>query len=328
MSDGQRRALVTGITGQDGSFLAEQLLGRGYEVVGLVRGAAARDLGLVEHLRARLRLLAGNLADAATLTDAVRETAPDEVYHLAAPTFVPDSWEDPVRTLQAIYGSTAALLEAIAAHAPGARLFCAGSGDMFGDAPESPQREGTPCRPRNPYATAKLAAHQLVGQLRDRDGLFACSGILYNHESERRPERFVTRKVTRAAAAIKLGRQAELVLGDVSAVRDWSFAGDVMHGAWLTLQQDAPADYVFASGTGHSVAELVAAAFGHVGLDPERHLRVDPALARPREAVAPIGDPGRARERLGWSPTLDFATLVARMVDADLRRLGDRTDAA
>ena len=321
MSAPPRRALITGVTGQDGSFLAEQLLERGYEVVGLVRGEPSRSLGAAERLRVRLRLLVGDLADDRTLCDAVRDAAPREIYHLGAPTFVPASWEDPAGTLNAIYGSTAALLRAIAAHAPAARLFLACSGDMFGDASVSPQREDTPCRPLNPYATAKLAAHQLVGQLRDRNRVFACSGILYNHESERRPERFVTRKVTRAAAAIKLGLQDELVLGDVSAVRDWSFAGDVMHGAWLALQQDVPDDYVFASGIGHSVAELVDAAFGHVGLDPQQHLRTDPALARRREAVAPIGDPTRARERLGWSPTLDFATLVARMVDADLRRL-------
>ena len=234
---------------------------------------------------------------------------------------MPDSWKYPALTLAAIAHSTAALLEALRDHDRGARLFVAGSSEMFGDTPESPQCEETACRPRTPYATAKLAAHQLVGQLRDHDGLFACSGILYNHESERRPESFVSRKITRAAAQIKLGLARELVLGDLDAVRDWSFAGDVMRGAWLMLQQEQPGDYVLASGVPHTIAELAEAAFAHVGLDARAYIRVDPELVRPSEATRPVGDPRRARERLGWEPALDFEQLVARMVNADLRIL-------
>ena len=329
MTDRRPRALVTGISGQDGSFLAEQLLERGYRVTGLVRGdgAGRANLGSVEHLRDRLAVVRGDLTSPDSLRAAVAQADPDEIYHLASPTFVPDSWGAPGRTLQEIYGSTATLLAAVSEHSPGTRLFVAGSGEMFGDAPSSPHREDTPCRPRSPYGTAKLAAHQLVGQMRDRDGLFACSGILYNHESERRPERFVSRKITRAAAEVKLGRRRELYLGDLSAVRDWSFAGDMMEGAWLALGADAPADYVFASGVGHTVADLVRAAFDHVGLDPGRYLRTDPELVRAPETVAPIGDPRRAREQLGWRPRLSFEALIGRMVDADLVALGGAINA-
>ena len=192
---------------------------------------------------------------------------------------------------------------------------------MFGAAPESPQHEDTPCRPETPYASAKLAGHQLVGQIRAHEGIFACSGILYNHESERRPESFVSRKVTRAAAAIKLGLVQELVLGDLNAARDWSFAPDVVQGAWLALQQTSPDDYIFASGTLHTVGELVEVAFAHLGLDAREHIRVDPSLVRAAETVPQVGDPTRARERLGWRPTLNFEQLIQRMVDADLRSL-------
>jgi GDPmannose 4,6-dehydratase len=200
-------------------------------------------------------------------------------------------------------------------------VFVAASGAIFGAAPESPQREDTPCRPRNPYATGKLAAHQLTGQLRAHDGVFACSGILYNHESERRPESFVPRKITRAAAAIKLGLADQVLLGDLEAVRDWSFAGDIMTGAWLMLQQDRPADYILASGVPHTVADLAEIAFAHVGLHARDHIQVDPALVRPPEPTPIVGDPTRAREQLGWHPTLTFEQLIHRMVEADLRAL-------
>jgi len=315
-----RRALITGVTGQDGSFLAEELLGRGYEVIGLTRRDPADDLGCSEPLRARLSVRRGDVRDETTRVW-ICDLAPDEIYHLAAPTFVPDSWRDPAATMAAIHGSAAALLALVAERLPDARVFVAASGEMFGEAPVSPQREDTPCRPRTPYATAKLAAHQLLGQLRERHGLFAVSGILYNHESERRPERFVTRKITRGAAEISLGRRRTLTLGDLSAVRDWSFAGDVMHGIWLALGHEIPQDYVLASGVGHTVGDLVSAAFAHLGLDPADHVEVDPALVRAPEAVAPVGDPARARAALGWTPTLDFDGLVARMVDADLAEL-------
>lgn len=319
-----RRALITGITGQDGSFLAELLLQKGYDVTGTVREARNEPLGCSEHLRESLSLICVDLLRPDSLKEALLQSRPNELYHLASPSFVPSSWRRPADTMVAIAGSTATLLEAVRDDAPSTRVFNAASGAMFGSTPESPQREDTPCRPQSPYATAKLAAHQLVGQMRSHDGLFACSGILYNHESERRPERFVTRKITRAAAQIKLGLADEVVLGDLDTVRDWSFAGDVMHGAWLMLQQDEPEDYVLASGVGHTVAQLVHLAFAHVGLDAESCVRVDGSLKRGAEPSPQVGDPRRATDRLGWRQTLSFEQLVDRMVDADLKALGQR----
>jgi GDPmannose 4,6-dehydratase len=343
-----RRALITGLTGQDGSFLAELLLAKGYRVTGLLHGSAgtARDVGGAErptgakldptdatldppaaalgasaHLRGRVELLAGDLHDHASLRAAVLEACPHELYHLGAPSFVPASWERPGQTLAAIAGASAALLEAVRDVDPAIRVFLATSGAMFGAAPESPQQEQTPFRPDTPYAVAKLAAHQLVGALRAHDGLFACSGILYNHESERRPEQFVTRKITRAAAAVKLGLAREVVLGDLDAVRDWSFAGDVMRGAWLMLQQERPDDYVLASGVPHTVGEFAEAAFACVQLRAEEHVRVDPELVRAPETTPLVGDPSKARRELGWRPQLSFEQLVQRMVSADLRAL-------
>jgi GDPmannose 4,6-dehydratase len=314
-------ALITGITGQDGSFLAELLLEKGYAVTGLVRGDLDEPLGCSEHLRGQLQLLRGELLEPQTLRAAIERVRPRELYHLAAPSFVPDSWRRPRETVAAITGACAAILEAVRDVSAGTRVFVPASGAIFGDAPESPQREDTPCRPTSPYAIAKLAAHELVGALRAADGLHASSGIVYNHESERRPERFVTRRITRAAAAISLGLEQQLTLGSIDAVRDWSFAGDVMEGAWLMLQQERADDYVLASGVGHTVAELAAAAFACVGLDAERYVRVDPSLVRPPERTASVGDPGKARERLGWKPRLSFEELVERMVQADLRSL-------
>jgi GDPmannose 4,6-dehydratase len=319
--------LVTGVTGQDGSFLAELLLGRGYDVVGMIRPPADEPLGAAEHLRDRLRLVRGDLLDPDSLRAVVADAQPDELYHLAAPSFVPDSWLRPAQTLSAIAESTAILLEAVRDAGGCTRVFVAGSGAIFGSTPDSPQREDSPCWPDTPYASAKLAAHQIVGQMRAHEGVFACSGILYNHESERRPEQFVTRKITRAAAAIKLGLETEVELGDTSAVRDWSFAGDVMLGAWLMLQQDEPDDYILASGVGHTVAEFVEHAFAYLGLRAETHVRVDAGLRRPPEPTPRVGDASRARERLGWRPRLSFEALIERMVDADLRALkasGDR----
>jgi GDPmannose 4,6-dehydratase len=312
---------VTGITGQDGSFVTELLLERGYEVIGMVRESPADPLGSSEHLRERVRIVPGDLLDPDSLRAAVADAQAHELYHLAAPSFVPESWRRPARTLSAIAGSTATLLEAVREHSRDTRVFVAGSGAMFGAAPESPQREETPCRPETPYASAKLVAHQLVGQLRGNDGLFACSGVLYNHESERRPESFVTRKITRGAAQVKLGQADHVVLGDVSAVRDWSFAGDFMLGAWLMLQQDEPGDYVLASGIGHTVLQFAEAAFAYVGLRAEDHVRFDAGLARPPEPTPRVGDSSRARDRMGWQPTLSFDALFERMVDADLRAL-------
>jgi GDPmannose 4,6-dehydratase len=312
-----RRALITGITGQDGSYLADLLLAEGAQVTGLVRDAdRARD-----EVDERIGLLEGDLLDPASLTSAVAEARPGELYHLAAPTFVPDSWDDPTGTIRAIAGATATLLAgAVALHA-GTRIFVATSSELFGDAGESPQHERSPMRPRTPYGVAKLAAHGLVGAMRAHHGLFACSGIAFNHESPRRPERFVPRKVARAAAAIKLGLQDELVIGDLDAVRDWSHAEDVMRAAILALRAPEPGDYVLASGRGRTVGELVEVAFGHAGLDPEEYVRVDPALVRPPEDTPPVGDPTRAREVLGWRPRWSFEAMVGAMVDADLAAL-------
>lgn len=321
MTPGARRALITGLTGQDGSFLAEQLLADGWELTAVVHPESVDDLGSAEHLRDRVTIITGDLLEPESLMKPVAELRPDQLFHLAAPTFVPDSWTRPARTMAAIPVATAALLEAVRDRSPDTRVLVAGSGEMFGDAPESPQREDTPCRPRSPYAAAKLAAHQLVGLVRRRDGVFACSAILYNHESERRPENFVTRKITRAAASIKLGQSDELTLGDTSAVRDWSFAGDIVRGCRLILAHDEPGDYVLASGVGHTVQDLLEAAFAHVGLDPQRYVRIDPGLVRAPEEVPPVGDPSRARRELEWEPTITFEQLVARMVDADLSEL-------
>jgi len=314
-------ALITGITGQDGSYLAELLLEKGYEVTGTVRDVEQRSLGCSEHLRGRLQLVRGELLEPDTLLAAVESVRPREIYHLAAPSFVPASWREPGESARAIVGSCAALLEAVRDLDRDTRVYVSASGAIFGDASESPQREDTCCRPSTPYAIAKLAAHQLVGALRAHEGLHASSGIVYNHESERRPEQFVTRRITRAAAAISLGRARELTLGSLDAVRDWSFAGDTVRGAWLMLQQDEPGDYVLASGAGHTVAEFADAAFAAVGLRAEQYVRVDPALVRAPERTASVGDPTKARQRLGWQPRVSFHELVQRMVQADLRSL-------
>jgi GDPmannose 4,6-dehydratase len=291
-------------------------------VVGLVRGAAERrGLGSAEHLRGQVELLSGDVLDPVAFREAIARAGTSEIYHLAAPSFVPASWERPGETLAAIAGSTATLLTVVRELELPVRVLVAASSEIFGDAGESPQNEDTPCRPRSPYAIAKLAAHQLVGRLREHDGLHASSAITYNHESERRPERFVTRRITRAAAAISLGRQDELELGALDAVRDWSFAGDIVQGAWLMLQQQEPGDYVLASGVAHTVAEFAHAAFACVELDAERYLRVDEARVRAPESTPSVGDPRRARERLGWEPELSFEQLVERMVRADLREL-------
>jgi GDPmannose 4,6-dehydratase len=314
-------ALITGITGQDGSFLVELLLEKGYAVTGLLRGDLERPLGAAEHLRGEIGLMHGDLLVPESLREAIARVRPDELYHLAAPSFVPASWERPAETLAAIAGSSAAILEAVRERSGDTRVFVSASGAMYAEARESPQREDTPPGPGSPYAIAKLAAHQLLGAMRREAGLHASSGILFNHESERRPERFVTRRISRAAAAIAQGRQRELRLGSLEAVRDWSFAGDIVHGAWLMLQQERPDDYVLASGEPHTVADFARAAFACVGLDADEHVRVDPALVRTPERTLNVGDPTRARERLGWRPRVSFEQLVERMVRADVHEL-------
>jgi GDPmannose 4,6-dehydratase len=316
-----RSALITGITGQDGSFLAELLLAKGYSVTGVIRGNIEEPLGSSEHLRGQLALVRGDLLEPETLRAAVERSRASEIYHLAAPSFVPASWQRPGETTRAITGSCAAILEAVRDSDWDARVFVATSGGMFGEAPESPQREETPCRPTTPYGIAKLATHQLVGLLRAHDGLHANSGITFNHESERRPEQFVTRRISRGAAAISLGLQHELTLGSLDVIRDWTFAGDIMEGAWLMLQQDQPGDYILASGIPHTVRELADVAFACVGLEAERYLRSDPSRVRAKESTPNVGDPSKARERLGWEPRVTFVELVERMVHADLRSL-------
>jgi GDPmannose 4,6-dehydratase len=321
VSAGARRALITGIAGQDGSYLAEQLLADGYEVHGIIRPPIAEPQPNIEQIRDRLELIEGELLEPGTLKAAIERTRPHELYHLAAPTFVPDSWLDPAGTVTAIAGVTAELLEAVRAVDPETRVLIATSREIYGDPPESPQNELTPCRPISPYGVAKLAGHQLVGVLRARYGLHASSAILYNHESVRRPEYFVTRKVTRAAAAISLGLEGELVLGDLDAVRDWSAATDVMRGVRLMLAEPEPGDYVLASGVGRTVRELVRVAFACVDLDPDQHLRLEPDPLRARERTPAVGDPSKARERLGWEPRVGFEELIGEMVAADLARL-------
>jgi GDPmannose 4,6-dehydratase len=305
------RALVTGVTGQDGYLLAEQLLRDGVQVFGLARRADA-------DVPAGTRVLAGDLNDADSLRAAVREARPDELYHLAAPTYVPASFEDPERTRREIVGATEVLLEA----AGDARVFCASSAEIFGEAVESPQNEESVRRPRNPYGEAKLAALEAVAQARSR-GVHAVAGILYNHESTRRPERFVPRRVSVGTAMIKLGLADELTLGDLEAVRDWSAATDLMRGATLALRHDTPDDYVLASGVGRTVQELVDVAFAHVGIDPAGRVRIDPQFTRGVEEVPLVGDPSKARRVLGFQPQVSFEELIGDMVDFALERLGD-----
>lgn len=315
------RALITGIGGQDGSYLAERLVADGFEVVGMVRPPVNRELPNLSDLDGAYRLVPGDLADAPSLRRAVDEVQPDVLFHLAAPTFVPDSWADPTSTLAAIAGGTATLLAAVAAASRATRVVVAGSAEIFGDSGQSPQSERSPMRPQSPYGVAKLAAHGLVQAMRAHHGLHASSGILFNHESPRRPERFLPRKVTRGAAAIKLGLADELVLGDLQATRDWCDARDVVRGLQLMAAAEEPGDYVLASGVAHTVQDLVDAAFGAAGIATEGRIRVDPAFVRAPEATQPLGDPTRARERLGWEPEISFERMIGDMLAADLRDL-------
>ena len=320
-----RRALITGVGGQDGSYLAELLLEQGYEVIGLDRTADGHDVPNLAAVRDRIAYVQGELLDPDSLRGAVDATRPHELYHLAAPTFVPDSWADPTETMQAIAGGTSALLAAALAQPQRPRIWVAASSEVFGDAGESPQHEASPMLPRSPYGVAKLAALGLVRTMREHHGLFAAAGITYNHESPRRPPHFLPRKVTRGAAAIALGQADELVLGDLEAVRDWSDARDVVRAAWLALQADAPGDYVLCSGVGHSVRDLVQTAFDAAGVTGpiEDHVRVDPAFVRPPEPVPLVGDPSHAREALGWEPQVSFAAMIGEMVAQDLAELRD-----
>jgi GDPmannose 4,6-dehydratase len=320
-----KRALITGIGGQDGSLLAELLLEEGYDVVGLVRpGAAAyENLAAIEE---GVGLYEADLLNQTSLAQALRAARPTEVYNLAAPSFVPASWAQPVQTAEFAAVGATSLLEAIRHVDPSIRFYQASSSEIFGDPPETPQTEATPLAPITPYGVAKAYAHFSARSYRHRYGLFTCSGILYNHESPRRPLQFLPRKVSHGAAAISLGLQDELVLGDLDARRDWGFAGDYVRAMWLMLQQDEPDDYVIASGEDHSVRDLAECAFAHVGLDWSAHVRVDPALERgAAELHRLVGNAEKARRLLGWEPELDFTQLVHLLVDADLARLQTAT---
>jgi GDPmannose 4,6-dehydratase len=318
---GSRRALITGISGQDGSYLAELLLTKGYEVFGIVRGAPTAHYDNLEAVRDDLTLLQGDLLDHMTLLEAIDRIAPHELYNLAATTFVAASWHQPVMTAQFTAVGVTAMLEAIRITNPQLRLYQASSSEIFGATTESPQTETTPFRPYNPYGVAKLYGHLTLGAYRERYGLHLSSGIAYNHESPRRPPEFVSRKVTRAAAAIKLGLQDELRVGDLGATRDWGHARDFVEAAWLMLQQDEGDDYVLATGRSRSVGELIDTAFGHVGLTPDDRVVVDPEFVRPRDPVPLVGDPSKARAKLGWTHRTSFAEMIGEMVDADLARL-------
>jgi GDPmannose 4,6-dehydratase len=315
------RALITGVAGQDGSYLAELLLEHGYEVFGIVRGSPQARYPNLAGVQDDLRLLQGDLLDQMTLLDAITRAEPDELYNLAATSFVPASWRQPVMTAQFTAIGVTSMLEAVRITKPDLRVYQASTSEMFGATTESPQHELTRFVPHNPYAVAKLYGHLMVSTYRERYGMHASSGILYNHESPRRPPEFVSRKVTRTAAAIKLGLASELQLGDLEARRDWSFAGDVAEAMWLMLQQDAGDDYVVCSGVSRTVRELVDAAFAVVDLDPEPHVVVNPEFVRPTDPVSLVGDPSKARTKLGWEPRTSFEDLIRIMVEHDLQDL-------
>jgi GDPmannose 4,6-dehydratase len=319
-------ALITGITGQDGSYLAELLLEKGYTVHGMVRRASTENFERIHHLRNRIHLHQADLLDQLSIIDLIKTTKPSEIYNLAAQSFVPTSWNQPVLTGEFTAIGVTRMLEAIRLiDAKGIRFYQASSSEMFGKVQEVPQRESTPLYPRSPYGVAKVYGHWITINYRESYDMFACSGILFNHESERRGKEFVTRKVTDGVARIKLGKQKKLKLGNLDARRDWGFAGDYVEAMWLMLQQDKPDDYVVATGDTHPVRELVDLAFGHVGLKWEDHVEIDPAFFRPAEVDLLVGDPSKAKAKLGWSPKVSFPQLVARMVDADLKRVAAET---
>jgi GDPmannose 4,6-dehydratase len=323
-----KRALITGITGQDGSYLAELLLDNGYEVFGLTRRLSAANYWRIEHLLNRVTLIPGDLLDQLSLIRVLERVRPHEVYNLAAMSFVPASWDQPMLTGEFNSQGVTRVLEAIRVVDASIRVYQASSSEMFGKVREIPQSETTPFYPRSPYGVSKVFAHYITVNYRESYDLFAVSGILFNHESPRRGLEFVTRKVTDGVARIKLGLSDHLSLGNLDAQRDWGFAGDYVRAMWLMLQRDTPDDYVIATGESHSVRELVEVAFGHAGLDWERFVKLDPALLRPAEVDHLIGNASKARTQLGWAPTVDFAGLVRMMVDADIQRLRAASGAA
>jgi GDPmannose 4,6-dehydratase len=317
------KALITGVTGQDGSYLAELLLAKGYQVVGVVRRTSHHSYERIEHLLDRIEVVAADLLDQHSLTVVLQDTRPDEVYNLAAQSYVPTSWTQPVLTGEFTALGVTRILEAIRLVHPTAKFYQASSSEMFGRVTETPQRETTSFYPRSPYGVAKVYGHWITVNYRESYNLYAVSGILFNHESPRRGIEFVTRKVSDGVARIKLGLAREIRLGNLDARRDWGFAGDYVEAMWRMLQQPRPQDYVVGTGRTHSVRELVEAAFGHVGLDWREHVTIDPKYVRPAEVDLLQADPSKARRELDWSPKVGFAELVAMMVDADLERLRD-----
>ena len=314
-----KRALITGISGQDGSYLAELLLEKGYEVHGLVRDSVDRPLELLEGTRHRLTLHAADLLDESSLLEVLRASRPNEIYNLAAMSSVSQSWSLAVATAEYTAVGVTRLLEAIRAVCPEARFYQASSSEMFGRARETPQSETTPFYPRSPYGVAKVYGHFITVNYRESHGLYACSGILFNHESPRRGASFVTRRISRGAAEIKLGRSQELTLGNVDVRRDWGYAKDYVDAMWMMLQRDSAEDFVIGTGVAHSVRDVVNVAFASVGLDPEDYVRTEPSLERPAEIQEVVADPSKARRELGWSANVSFEELIEMMVKADLK---------
>ena len=317
----EKKALITGITGQDGSYLAELLLDKGYEVHGMVRRASTENFERIEHLTDKISLIQADLLDQSSLVEALEESRPDEVYNLGAQSFVPTSWRQPVLTAEFTAVGVTRLLEAIRSVNPDIRFYQASSSEMFGKVREVPQTETTPFYPRSPYGVAKAYGHFITVNYRESYALFAVSGILFNHESPRRGLEFVTRKISDGVARIKLGFAEDLRLGNVDAKRDWGFAGDYVEAMWRMLQAGEPDDYVIATGEEHSVQEFADIAFAHAGLDSKQYVKTDPKFLRPAEVDHLVGDASKAREQLGWEPRVSFRELAEMMVDADLERL-------
>jgi GDPmannose 4,6-dehydratase len=322
-----KRAIITGVTGQDGSYLAEWLLEQGYEVFGVTRRLSAPNTGRIDHLLHRIHIKPADLLDQLSLIRLVEEVRPDEFYNLAAMSFVPASWDQPLLTGEYNAQGVTRALETIRSVNPKIKFYQASSSEMFGKVRETPQTEQTPFYPRSPYGVSKVYGHYITVNYRESYSLFACSGILFNHESPRRGLEFVTRKVTDGVARIKLGLADKLAMGNLDARRDWGFAGDYVRAMWLMLQQDEPDDYVVATGVTHSVKQLVELAFAHAGLDWEKYVVIDPRFIRPAEVDLLIGDPAKAKRTLKWEPKYDFQTLVKMMVDADLARIARQVSA-
>jgi GDPmannose 4,6-dehydratase len=319
------RALITGITGQDGSYLAEFLLEKGYEVYGIVRRSSLEKYDRIEHIQDKVRFVEGDLTDQSSLDQALQQLQPDELYNLAAQSFVPVSWNQPVLTADVTGLGVLRVMEAVRRHSPKTKFLQASSSEMFGKVREKPQTEQTPFHPRSPYGVAKVFGHHITVNYRESYGLFACSSICFNHESPRRGHEFVTRKVTQHVAKIKLGLAEKIKMGNLDAQRDWGFAGDYIRAMWMMLQQPQADDYVIATGETHSVQELLEVAFSHVGLDWKKYVEIDPKLVRPAEVDYLCGNAGKARNVLGWKPEVTFKQLIEMMVDADLNTLKQST---